>query len=187
VNKKKGIPISSKARRNQYAFLAGLALFPCVLLISLYYLYRNIDTLETTLHHNVVVLSSKKEQSDNAHHAQAAFSLQVQEWKDILLRGHDAQDMQTHWKSFLHHEAEVRKSLDAMHISALNAHEDLKAAGLKSILDSHLNIGTQQRDALARYDLAQNRSATFQIDRTVSGIDRSVAAQLAHISEEAEQ
>lgn len=187
MNREKGISIGSKAWRNQYAFLAGLALFPCVLLISLYYLYRNIDNLETTLHQNVVVLSSKKEQSDNAHHAQAAFSLQVQEWKNILLRGHNAQDMQTYWKSFVHHEAEVRKSLDAMRISALNAHEDSKAAVLGSILDSHLNIGMRYRDALAGYKLAQNRPATFQIDRTVSGIDRSVAAQLAHISEEAER
>ena len=178
---------NNKARRSNYAMFFGLALFPSVLLFSLYYLYRNIDNLETTLHHNVTVLSLKKEQIDNVHHAQAAFGLQVQEWKDTLLRGHNAQDMQKYWANFLHHEAETRRSLELLHSSALNAHEDRKAANLKSILDSHQNIGEQYRDALTKHSLNQNQIATFQIDRMVSNIDRSFASQIAKISEDAEQ
>ena len=100
-----------KVRRNKYAILLGLAIFPVVLLFSLYYLYRNIDSLETTLHQNVVVLSAKKEQIDNAHHAQAAFALQIQEWKDLLLRGQSAQDIQRYWTYFQQQESEVRNSI----------------------------------------------------------------------------
>jgi len=187
VNKDKWIAISSGIRRKKYAFLAALALLPCVLLFSLYDLYRNIDKLEATLHHNVAGLSSKKEQSDRAHHAQAAFSLQVQEWKNILIRGHDAQDLKVHLRNFLHHEAEARKSLEAMHFSSLNAHEDRKAASLKSILGLHQDIGMQYRVALARHTLAQNRPATLQIDRMVSGFEGTFAAQLAEVSGAAEQ
>jgi len=177
----------TKTPQNKYALLLGLALLPGVLLFSLYYLYRNIDNLETTLHHNVAVLSSKKEQSDNAHHAQAAFALQAQSWNDLLLRAHDAKGLQTSGDDFLHREAEVRKSLEAMHSSALNAHEEGKVAGLKSMLDLHQNIGSQYRDALAKHPLAQNQSATFLIDRMTGNIDKPLAAQLAHISEDAEQ
>ncbi|MBI5626013.1 MAG: EAL domain-containing protein [Nitrosomonadales bacterium] len=183
----KWIPNNTKARRNQYTLLLVLAFFPCVLLFSLYYLYRNIDSLETTLHHNVAVLSSKNDQIDNAHHAQTAFGSQMRDWKNILLRGHDAQDMQIHLKDFMHHEAVVRNSLEAMFASALGAHEENKAADLKSILDSHQFIGKQYRDALATYSLANNSSAAFQIDRMVKGIDRSFSEQLAHTSEDAEQ
>lgn len=187
MNTEQWINNNTKVRRKKYALLFGLSMFPCVLLFSLYYLYRNIDSLETTLHRNVVVLSSKKDQIDNAHHAQAAFALQVQEWKDILLRGHDAQSRQKYWESFLLHEAEVRKSIEVMQISASKAHEERKAYDLKSILDAHQNIGMQYREALAKYSLTQNHSATFQIDSLVSNIDRSFAAQLALYSDNAEQ
>lgn len=177
---------STKVRRNKFALLLGLALFPCVLLFSLYYLYRNIDDLETTLHRNVVVLSSKKEQIDIAHHAQSSFALQVQEWKDILLRGHDEQSKRPYWEAFLGHEAEVRQALETMYASALNAREDLTVAALQSTLDSHQYVGTRYRDALARHDMARDPMAAFEIDGAVNGIDRSFAAQLARISEEAE-
>jgi diguanylate cyclase (GGDEF)-like protein len=177
---------NTKVRRNKYALLLGLATFPCVLLFSLYYLYRNIDNLETTLHHNVVVLSSKKEQIDNAHHAQAAFALQMQEWKDILLRGQTTQDMQQYWGNFLLHETAVRNSIQVMLGMAQNAHEGRKAEALKSILDAHQNIGKQYRDALAMHSLAQNQSASFQADRMMGNSDRSFAAQLAQISEDTE-
>lgn len=178
---------SAKVRRNKFALLLGLALFPCVLLFSLYYLYRNIDNLETTLHRNVMVLTSKKDQVDIAHHAQASFAIQVQEWKDILLRGHDTQYRRAYWEEFLRQEKEVRKSLDSMHSSALKAREVRKAADLKATLDLHQNIGMQYRAALDKYDLAQNPTATFHIDRMVSGIDRSFADRLTYLSENADQ
>lgn len=176
-----------KVRRNKYAILLGLAIFPVVLLFSLYYLYRNIDSLETTLHQNVVVLSAKKEQIDNAHHAQAAFALQIQEWKDLLLRGQSAQDIQRYWTYFQQQESEVRNSIEAMIASARNNHEEFRIAYLKSILDAHQEIGGRYRDALSRYSLAQDHSAAFQIDRAVRDIDRSFAAELARISEDAAQ
>ena len=179
---------NTKVKRNTYALLLGLATFPCVLLFSLYYLYHNIDDLETTQHHNVVVLSLKKEQIDNAHHAQIAFALQMQEWKDILLRGQTAQDRQKYWEGFLRHEATVHNSIQVMLDSAQNTHETGKATGLKSILDAHQNIGKQYRDV---YDinspLAQNQSISFQADRMMGNIDRSFAAKLAQISDDTEQ
>lgn len=178
---------STKVRRNKYAILLGLSVFPSVLLFSLYYLYRNIDSLETTLHHNVVVLSSKKAQSDIAHHAQTAFALQRQEWRDMLLRGHSTQDMKRYWESFLQHEAEVRNSIQDMLGAAQKAHENNKAADLQATLEAHQNIGKQYRAALASFSLAQNQASPFQADRMMGDSDRSFAAQLAKFSEDTEQ
>jgi len=184
----KWITNNTRARRNNYAMFFGLALFPTVLLFSLYYLYRNIDNLEVTLHHNVSVLSLKKEQIDIAHHAQASFGSQVQEWKDILLRGHNgAQEMQKYRDAFFLHEIEVRKALEEMQASALKIHDNRKVSDLKSILDLHENIGRQYREALVKYSLTQNKEAVFKIDSLVRSIDRSFAKQLAQISEDAEQ
>ena len=177
----------TRTRRNKYAILLVLSIFPSVLLISLYYLYRNIDSLETTLHHNVVVLSAKKEQIDNAHHAQAAFALQMQEWRNILLRGHSAKDMDRYRDNVLRHETGVRKSIQDMLDTAQKARENRKIAELKSILDAHQNIGKQYRAALASFSLAQNQAAAFQADRMIGEIDTAFATRLELFSDDAEQ
>ena len=178
---------NAKTRRNKYALLVGLVLFPCVLLIGLYQLYRNIDNLETTSHRNVVVLTSKEVQVVNAHHAQTAFSRQVREWQDVLLRGRDAQDMQTYWENFLREEEGVRNAIATMQAAASVAHEESKIANLKSVLDLHRDLGKQYRDALARHPLAQNSAVASRVERMLNGLDRSFAARLAQISEETEQ
>lgn len=177
---------NARTRRNKYAFLLGLVLFPCVLLIGLYQLYSNIDNLETTLHHNVIVLSSKEVQIVNAHHAQAAFSRQLNEWKDVLLHGSNAQDTQAYWGGFLRNEEGVQKAIATMRVIALSEHEESKGANLKSVLDLHLDLGRKYRDALAKYPLTQGSNAAFQIDRLVNGLGQSFSARLAQISEEAE-
>lgn len=176
---------NSRTKRNKYAFLLGLVIFPCVLLIGLYQLYRNIDELETTSHHNVVVLSSKEVQVVNAHHAQTAFGRQIHEWKDVLLRGSDAAKRQIYWEAFLREEKNVMAALAAMQEDALSSHDQIKFAGLKVVQEKHREIGRHYREALARFPLSQD-GAAFRIDRLVSGLDRSVAQDLQKISDDTE-
>ena len=45
---------------------------------------------------------------DNARSAQVNFQRQVQEWKNVLVRGHDADQRARHWRSFEATEATVR-------------------------------------------------------------------------------
>lgn len=178
---------NAKTRRNKYALLLGLVVFPCVLLIGLYQLYRNIDNLETAIHHNSVVLTNKEAQVVNVHHAQTAFFLQMQAWRNVMSYGHDAQGMQTNLGGFLHQEAQVRKQLDTLYADARTAHAEDKAAGLKTVLDSHQLLGKRYRDALAKYILAKDNPAKFQIDQILNGADRSFSERLAQMSEEIEQ
>jgi diguanylate cyclase (GGDEF)-like protein len=178
---------NAKTRRNKYALLLGLVVFPCVLLIGLYQLYRNIDNLETTLHHNAVALTKKEAQVVNVHHAQTAFFLQMQAWRNVMLYGRDAQGMQTNLGGFLHQEAEVRKQLDTLYAGARTAHAEDKAAGLKAVLDSHQLLGKRYRDALDIYMSAKGKSAKSRIDHIVNGADRSFSERLAQTSEEIEQ
>jgi len=177
---------NAKIRRNKFALLLGLVLFPCVLLIGLYQLYRNIDNLETTLHHNVVVLSSKEVQVVDAHHAQTAFSRQIREWSDVLLHVGNAQDKQTYWGNLLRDEEAVRKTIETMRANALNEHEDSKAANLQSILELHQKLGKKYRDFLAKPPSTKGGDEAFQIDRGVNDLEQSLGARLAQISEEIE-
>lgn len=177
---------NAKTRRNKYALLLGLVLFPCVMLIGLYQTYSNISDLETTSHRNVVVLSSKQVQVINAHHAQTAFNRQMQEWKDVLLRGHVEQDRKKFWGNFLHEEEGVQKAIGKVHTSALNAHENENILTLEMIQEQHQELGRKFRAALFEFPLSKGKSSAFQIDRMLEGLDREFALKLSRISEDAE-
>ena len=155
MNIKEWLAENAKTRRNKYALLLGLVLFTCVMLVGLYQLYRNIDNLETTIHKNIVVLTSQEVQIINVHHAQTAFYLQVQAWRDVMLHGHDAQGRQTNFSSFLDEEAHVRKALETMYAAALGAHEEEKALGLKTLLELHQVLGKRYRNAIAMASLGR--------------------------------
>jgi diguanylate cyclase (GGDEF)-like protein len=178
---------NAKTRRNKYAFLIGLVIFPFVLLFGLYQLYLNINNLETTLHHNVVLLSSKESQAANAHHAQTAFNRQIMVWQAVLVRGGDNRIVQGNWGEFLRDEEDVRKAIVAMQEQASSEHDADKISSLKSALDTHQDLGRQYREAFAEYSLTQGNSATFRIDRNMDDLARSFAARLAQISEDTEQ
>ncbi|HSM98459.1 MAG TPA: GGDEF domain-containing protein, partial [Gallionella sp.] len=178
---------NANARSNKYALLLGLILFPCVLLIGLYQLYRNIDNLESTIHKNVVALTSQEVQVVDAHRARAAFFLQMQSWGDVLSRGRDPQAMQTSFAGFLDEEARVRKALETMRAAALVAHDGEKALGLETLLESHRVLGKRYRTALANFTSVKTRSAAPRGEYSVNGLDRLFSTQLAEISNETEQ
>ncbi|MDX8385832.1 MAG: GGDEF domain-containing protein, partial [Gallionella sp.] len=177
---------NAKTRRNKYALLLGLVLFPCVMLIGLYQTYSNISVLETTSHRSIVVLSSKQVQVIKTHHAQAAFSKQMQEWKDVLLRGHVDQDRKLFWENFQSEEEKVKEALDEVHASAVLSHENIRILTLEMIMEKHQEIGRQFRAALSENPLFKGESSILKIHKMLDGLDRKLALQLEIVTEETE-
>ena len=178
---------NTNTRHNKYALLAGLFVFPFVLLAGLYQLYLNIDALETTSQRNVLVLNAKEMQVVTAHDAEVAFGGQDQEWRDILMRGRNARDIQLHWENFRDAEEEVHKALEAMQGDAVSAHEEGRAAELKSVLEMQRSLGKQYREAFARYSAGKRSSDASRADGLVHRPARLFAERLEQISEAAER
>jgi diguanylate cyclase (GGDEF)-like protein len=106
---------------------------------------------------------------------QIHFKKQVQEWKNILLRGHNADDYTKYLSYFNTEEMQVNNNvkllisqIDPYSQSALLAHDFLKI---------HLSLGTQYRYALATYLNAQQHNP-IATDTAVRGIDRAPATLL---------
>ncbi len=177
---------NSKTRRNKYALLLGLVLFPCVMLAGLYQTYSNISDLETTSHRNVVILSSKQVQVINAHHAESAFNRQMREWKDVLLRGHVDKDRNIFWEKFLLEERDVQEKIGKVHTFALQIHDNENVLTLEMIQEKHQEIGRKFRAALSKYPLSEGESSVFKIDRMLKGLDREFSSLLEQITEDTE-
>ena len=171
-------------RRNKFALLLGLVLFPFVLLAGLYQLYLNIDALETTSLRNVIILNAREVQVVTAHHAQVAFSRQVQDWNRVGTAG-DAQGK--YWAEFQRAEDEVRKALQEMQASALAAHDEGGAADIGSAIESQQRLGRRYRDAYAALARKADTAVATRFARGMREEDEAFAAILEQLSQEAER
>lgn len=120
---------------------------------------------------------------DDARSAQVQFKMQVQAWKNLLLRGDAPEDRQVWLQSLLQHEAQVQH-----HLRSLRTHlpepapADILAA-LEAITADHQQVGTGYRAAL---DAAATRQAAWQptmIDAQVRGIDRPLDLRIDALAE----
>jgi methyl-accepting chemotaxis protein len=101
------------------------------------------------------------------------FKQQVQEWKDVLLRGDDPQKLDKYWSAFLAQE----KAVDDMVREARSAtpHEDVRK-GLEQFLAAHKAAGASYRAGLEAF-----KSSKFDphaCDKPVEGVDRPLMASL---------
>ncbi len=112
--------------------------------------------------------------------AEINFKTQIQEWKNILLRGHKTSAYNKYFTSFNHFEQQTRTDVNAL-VNELG--EDTEAYRLaKQFLTRHRILGQQYRAALTRHPLT-NPNSQRQIDRQVKGIDREPIKLLSRLIE----
>jgi methyl-accepting chemotaxis protein len=119
-----------------------------------------------------------------AREAEVAFRTQVQEWKNVLLRGGDPALRRKHEAGLQDAAAAVQAALDRLdrRIGTSDPNFETSAA----VRTAHRVLGTQYAAALT----ALGAAAPAQVaaaDRSVAGIDRELATQLAALAGGLEQ
>ncbi|HET6762113.1 MAG TPA: methyl-accepting chemotaxis protein, partial [Longimicrobiaceae bacterium] len=99
-----------------------------------------------------------------------SFKVQVQEWKNILLRGNDPQALEKHTDGFNAHEKLVQGGLDSLR--TLLAAQGVPTAGVTELAATHADLGRRYHAALERFDPA-NPNSGHVVDGLVKGIDRA--------------
>jgi signal transduction histidine kinase len=107
-------------------------------------------------------------QMDLARRTQVDFKKQVQEWKDILLRGYEQADLEKYRTQFLHQEHLVREDGEAL--SRLLEPPDAREL-LAEFLRAHADLGVRYRNALDVF-VSSGGSNYRSADRLVRGMDR---------------
>jgi methyl-accepting chemotaxis protein len=107
---------------------------------------------------------------NTARGIQVAFKIQVQEWKNILLRGKDTQAFDKHLSGFDKEEAQVVAGLEKLDGLArrLGIADRLKVAEAGS---TFAKLGPAYRGALKSYD-RNSADPAATVDKLVRGIDR---------------
>ena len=115
-------------------------------------------------------LSQYAQAADTARVAQVEFKKQVQEWKDLLLRGADP-------AAFAKYRGAFGKESDTTHAALLRLKDQLSALGanvdgVDNAIATHASLQDSYLDALKHYDAADPNTAHV-VDGLVKGIDRA--------------
>ncbi len=128
---------------------------------------RSVDAMQRSV--------ALTEAVDAARSAQVEFKIQVQEWKNILLRGGDAAAFQRYREAFVASGAQTRKELTSL--QARMAALGLDTAPVAQAVQAHDALGVRYLAALQKYDGARADSAQA-VDALVKGMDREPTRQI---------
>lgn len=98
---------------------------------------------------------------------QSQFKVQVQEWKNVLLRGQKEEDQVKYWNAFLVQEQIVQSKAEELAAAVANPEA---AKLLREFAEAHQEMGQRYRAGLEAF-LAQGRKAEAG-DAAVAGADR---------------
>ena len=110
--------------------------------------------------------------------AQVHFKKQVQEWKNILLRGHEPKLYDKYLEQFYQEEKTTRDSIEAL-LPLLESDAELKRT-TEAFHQAHQELGRQYREALDSYRKVTTDPHMF-VDKLVRGIDRKPADLLDEV------
>jgi methyl-accepting chemotaxis protein-1 (serine sensor receptor) len=159
-----------KIRSLQYKVLllmaCGLAVVLAVSLASLSRVYGSIQELDR-------ISREDFETQQAVLRTALAFKQQVQEWKDLLLRGGDPAELDKHWKQFTEREKDVSESAQEARTST--RHEEVSGPLVKFIA-GHKAAGAKYREGLEAFKASKFDSHIA--DKAVSGIERPLSQAL---------
>jgi methyl-accepting chemotaxis protein-1 (serine sensor receptor) len=153
------------------AFAVALLLALCASLFGIYSLNQSLADYATT-----VRVGSESAYATKG--VESAFKTQVQEWKNVLLRGKDPKDLDKHWGAFTKSERAVDESAKDL-LAALPAGEERVL--VEKFIAAHATMGQGYRKALEAFKAAGFESAVG--DKAVRGLDREPTKLLNEASE----
>jgi len=121
--------------------------------------------------------------SNEVFMAQIEFKVQVQEWKNILLRGYNISDKKKYLSEFQRKETSVRERLNNASIMASQLGLTAQSIKIKQLTEEHSALGLIYKAALdkASFDTYQNIQ---KADQSVKGADRTLETRLNAASDE---
>ncbi len=167
------------------AFAAAMLLMFAGALYGIFALNQSINTYRTTVQNAAT-------DDRMAFATLVAFKIQVQEWKDTLLRGKDPAALDKHWDAFQTQE----QAVDALAEDLAHRLPDGESKTLiVQFIAAHRAMGTGYRAGFGAFKAAD--FDPFAGDKAVAGVDREpttvlqqaaakIAADSAHISASAE-
>lgn len=125
--------------------------------------------------------------SRTALDAQVSFKVQVQEWKNILLRGEDPALLKKYLESFRANAIETQKNIARLTIEARPLGLNEQAAEAEKLAATHQDLTKKYETALAAGQagaLFISPTSARQVDMSLRGIDRDLENRIGFLASE---
>jgi len=123
-----------------------------------------------------LLLKTDVQQADEARQMQVTFKKQVQSWKDILIRGWDAENRKKYTGEFHQTSAKVREIGESLRSQAGG-----EARGrIESFLTAHALLDTKYEAGLVMFEHGRGLNPR-EVDKLVKGQDRTVTDEVDQI------
>ncbi len=129
----------------------------------------SFDELEATL------VQTEREVNDGL----SAFKTQVQEWKNVLLRGHKDNDREKYWTRFQQREQDIQTQFTALLVSDVMTDDNKR--DIQKFLSAHKMMAEKYREGYQAF--IQSGYDPKVGDNAVRGIDREPAKLIASIAD----
>lgn len=170
-------------RQQMLLVIAGVLLTISTLLCAQWILSKRLLLATDQAYQQGLALSQS---INTAREAQVNFQRQVQEWKNVLIRGQDSALKQKYWTAFQAREADMRRLLQDLHTQYETLGLRPQQQHIQELLRAHQTLGQQYRQALQPYPNI-DAHAQQQIDQAVRGIDRATSKGVDTLVLELEQ
>ena len=150
---------------------AGIALLLVAALVGMYISWMSIHVFEQDV-------EDRRSDERSVLSMQLDFKKQVQEWKDVLLRGGEQDALQKHWGAFEKKESEIQQR--TMVLRGALDDSDTKEL-LEKFMSAHREMGVAYRKGLQAFK-EQNFDSKVG-DKAVKGIDRAPTELLTQLVE----
>jgi methyl-accepting chemotaxis protein len=117
-------------------------------------------------------------------HAHVIFKIQVQEWKNVLIRGNDAKQYEKYSTRFQENSDKVQAILAAAIEKSQALNIDSKS--LINVKMEHANLKKSYLTALEKFD-ASDKLTGKKVDKSVSGVDRPASKGMTALAEKSEK
>ena len=145
------------------AMIGFMAILGGVTTIAVNNLNKNMNTALEASHQDTILV-------DKARNVQVTFKKQVQEWKNILLRGQDPESYKKYSEGFKQEETLVTSQLDELKV--LMQKKGLSTELVDEAISTHKDLGEKYVQALKSFDIKKPENYRA-IDKMVNGIDRA--------------
>ncbi|MCF6313182.1 MAG: hypothetical protein L3J39_12095 [Verrucomicrobiales bacterium] len=116
-----------------------------------------------------------------ATETRAHFKTQVQEWKNLLLRGADPTSFEKYQTQFQQQNQQVQKKLVELQRLLQDLGEE--NSSIQELIIQHQKLQQTYTEALTHYS-PQSPSSAFKVDAAVRGADRPLSKQIEQLAED---
>ncbi|MCI0915616.1 HAMP domain-containing protein [Pseudomonas stutzeri] len=163
--------LKNSLRAQLLALIGGSLLMTLVIaLASFSFLSDDISAFQK-------LLKGPIEASRLINEANLEFKTQVQEWKNVLLRGKSPENLNKYWQSFEEQERKVQTLLETL--AQASRHDQRLASQIQGLRDEHRKLGAAYRSGREAFLAAGGDPIAG--DAAVKGIDRATSEQLSEL------